>query len=78
MVAMKKAKNLLSPISESMPPTRKAVIDPTPPIILIMPFASLLKGAGVTSGISEITGLRHSAIIKLNSIITAINANNVC
>jgi len=65
-------------MSDKSPPTKKAIIEPIPPIILIIPFASLRSGAGVTSGISEITGLRHKAIIRLNPTIVAMNVKSVC
>src|SRR5699024_7909235 len=64
--------------SDKIPPTKKAMIDPAPPIKLIIPFASLRKGEGATSGINEITGLLHKAMTKLKPMTIVINAHSTC
>src|SRR4030095_6009727 len=52
-------------------PARKAIMPPTPPIKLMMPFACDLFSEGVISGISATTGVRQNDIARKKDVVEA-------
>ena len=55
------------------PPVCSAMMEPTPPMKLMMPFACERNAEGVMSGINATTGVRHSAALSRVVLVHATN-----
>src|SRR6185436_7484614 len=58
-------------------PARKAIIPPTPPIKLMMPFAWERFSDGVISGIKATTGVRQNAMARKKDEVQATKKGSI-